>query len=220
MHLVTQNGGHSQPNGVRSSLQNYDNSSNSGMCWVSPELALNLGLACHLHPFLVQSGGEAADGTAAGPTTDATVPLTQLQQQQPASLDAVVIQPYAGDSQPSVGADASANTAVLHPTVSIPVPGGQTAVRAAAAVTLAQLREPEPHPLPAEGEAAGGEPSGADAGDHRHDQGGAGGPPPAEQQRSAPGGGKDAGFGAALTVALRRHFQASSVPKSALQRLQ
>ena len=197
MHLGAQNGGPSRPNHPHDNLQQHHSGASSGMAWVSPELALNLGLACQLQPFLLHSSNSTAGTAAASSVAAATA--------GPDSLDAVVIQPYIGDSQPSGdSAGAGADAAVPRPTVSIQVPSGHAAVRAATAVTLAQLREPEPHPLPTEGDEAGGDAAGADALGHS----GVAGlppPPPAEQQHSDEGG--DAGFGDALTVALRHHFQ-------------
>lgn len=199
MHLDVQNGGQSRPTHPHDDLQQRHSSADGSMAWVSPELALNLGLACHLQPFLLQSGDSTAQTAAANSLITAAAATT--------SLDAVVIQPYIGDSQPSADSTgAGADAAVPRPTVSIEVPGGQTAVRAATAVTLAQLREPEPHPLPTEGDEAGGNASGADAAGHSA-MPGLPPPPPAEPQQSAPDEGSDAGFGDALTVALRHHFQ-------------
>lgn len=199
VHLGAQNGGHSWPNHPHNSLQQHHSDASGNMVWVSPELALNLGLACHLQPFLLQSGDSTAQTAAANSSITAAAATT--------SLDAVVIQPYAEDSQTSADSTgASSEAAASRPTVSIHVPGGQTAVRAATAVTLAQLREPEPHPLPTEGDEADGDASGADGAGHNA-MPGLPPPPPAEQQRSAPDEGSDAGFGDALTVALRHHFQ-------------
>jgi hypothetical protein len=199
MHLDVQNGGRSRPTHPHDNLQQCHSGASGSMAWVSPELALNLGLACHLQPFLLQSG----DRTAQTPTASSSAAPAAAA----ASLDAVVIQPYIGDSQPSGDSTgASTGAAVPRPTVSIRVPGGQAAVRAASAVTLAQLREPEQHPLPTEGDETSGDVAAADALGHS----GAAGllpPPPAEPQRSDPDEGGDAGFGDALTLALRHHFQ-------------
>jgi hypothetical protein len=202
MHLGAQNGGPSRPGHPRDDLQQHHSDTSGSMAWVSPELALNLGLACHLQPFLLQSSNSTAATATASSFAATAATLT--------SLDAVAIQPYVGDSQPSADSSSgNTNAAIPRPTVSIQVPGGQAAVRAAAALTLAQLREPEPHPLPTDGEETAGDAAGADALGHS----GVAGmppPPPAEPQRSDPDEGGDAGFGDALTLALRHHFQ---VPK-------
>lgn len=100
-----------------------------------------------------------------------------------------------------------------------PLAGGQhISVPAASSVTLAQLREPEPSPLPAVGDAddaAGGpgEPDGNGsplaAGGRGHAL--AGLPAPETRPPTGDGGQEDdAGFGDALTAALRRHFQVCS----------
>lgn len=221
MHLGMQNGGHTRPNGVPASPQRRHSGGGGSAAWLSPELALNLGLACHLQPFLQPGSEQAADGSLADGGLPAAAADGFSIRRQPVGLDAVVIEPYVPqqeDHPPHAGASTSIS-ALAPPAVSIAVPdAGPAMVQAATAVTLAQVREPEPNPLPAEGDAddaAGGEPGGgADpstfaSGSHGHSWAG----PPGLEHQAAPGGagaGDDAGFGDALTAALRRHFQVVS----------
>lgn len=127
-----QNGSASQnglPNG-------HGTSGNSSTAWLSPLLALNLGLACHLQPFLQQdpnaAASDAAEAPAGGAAPQPAAAVTRRRQQL-AGLDAVVIQAFM-----PAGAAAAAESPAA--TVQIPLPGGgHASVRAADALGLSQV---------------------------------------------------------------------------------
>ncbi len=124
-----QNGSASQ-NGLPNGHGTSDNFSNTA--WLSPLLALNLGLACHLQPFLQPdpnaAASDAVEAPAGGAAPQPAAAVTRRRQQL-AGLDAVVIQAFTPAAAESPAA-----------TVQIPLPGGgHASVRAADALGLSQV---------------------------------------------------------------------------------
>lgn len=116
-----QSGSRLQANGVHGGRLRHTHSTGTSppetqgadsTAWLSPELALNLGLACHLQPFLQPD--------TAGSTAPAAA-LDELGDLQPAAfLDAVSIQAYQAQHS---AADAVTSSSATASNVKIPVPG-------------------------------------------------------------------------------------------------
>lgn len=121
------------------------NATGTRMAWLSPLLASNLGLSCHLQPFL-QPANEAmasasADQLVAGGAAQQLGASAASPRRRLTSLDAVVIQAYVpGARQPLAGGAAAAQSSAA--TVDVPLPGGgHTPVPMAAALGISQVPE-------------------------------------------------------------------------------